>query len=210
MPPETEVISCPACRHLVRVPADWLGQTVQCPECKATFTAPKREGDFLGEAVLLSSPDAKSATPPANRAADGALWIPAFGLMLLGIVSLVVNTMTIAEIVRDPAKFEEHKKAQAAEMAKQLGQDPKEVGEENPGARWSVLLGVTIWSVLCGAMSFAGGLSMALRKGYRVAQIGSVLAVLNFAGFCCVPGALVGLWSLSLLRTPEGREHFFN
>ena len=29
MPPETEVITCPACRHLLRVPAEWLGQTVQ-------------------------------------------------------------------------------------------------------------------------------------------------------------------------------------
>ena len=25
MPPETEVISCPACKHLLRVPLDWLG-----------------------------------------------------------------------------------------------------------------------------------------------------------------------------------------
>lgn len=206
--PETEVIACPACKHVVRIPADWLGQTVQCPECKATFTAPKREGDSLGEAVLLSPSESDGSKPTARRPVDGALWIPAFALMLLGIVSLVVNTLTIAEIVRDPAKFEEQKKAQAAEMAKQLGQDAKEVGEENPGTRWPVLLGVLIWSVLCGGMSFAGGLAMVLQKGYRVAQIGSALAILNFAGFCCVPGLFVGMWSLSLLRTPEGREHF--
>ena len=37
MPPETEVIACPACRHLVRVPADWLGQPVQCPQCQSDF-----------------------------------------------------------------------------------------------------------------------------------------------------------------------------
>lgn len=208
MPPETEVIACPACRHLVRVPADWLGQTVQCPECKATFTAPWREGDALGEAVLLSSPQLDAKADPARRQADTALWIPAFGLMLLGIISLVVNGLTIAQIVRDPAKFEEQKKAQAADMAKQLGQDPKEVGENNPGANWKLLLGVTIWSVFCGGMSFAGGLATALRKGYRIARIGSVLAGLNFAGFCCVPGALVGIWSWTLLRTPKGREHF--
>src|SRR6185436_10191480 len=100
--PETEVVSCPACRHLVRVPADWLGQTVQCPECKATFTAPLREGDALGEAVLLSLPQPDANASPARPRADTALWIPAFGLMLLGIISLVVNGLTIEQIVRDP------------------------------------------------------------------------------------------------------------
>ena len=40
MTPETEVIACPACKHLVRVPLDWLGTQVQCPECKAMFRAP--------------------------------------------------------------------------------------------------------------------------------------------------------------------------
>jgi len=208
MPAETEVIACPACRHLVRVPADWLGQAVQCPECRATFTAPRREGDRLGEAMLLTSPPPDANTRPARRPADAALWIPAFGLMLLGIISLVVNGLTLAQIARDPQEFEARKKDQAAEMAQQLGQDPKQVGENNPGANWPVLLGVTIWSVFCGGMSFAAGLAMALRKGYRLARIGSALAIVNFAGFCCVPGALVGAWSLALLRTEEGREHF--
>src|SRR6266540_4357856 len=116
MTPETEVISCPACKHLLRVPADWLGQTVQCPECQASFAAPRREGEMLTAAVLISTPAAPEQ--PFHKPADRALWLPAFALMLLGVVSACVNTLTILEIARDPAKFEERKKAEAAEMAK--------------------------------------------------------------------------------------------
>ena len=68
--------------------------------------------------------------------------------------------------------------------------------------------GITGWGIVCGAASFAGGLGMALRKWYWLARLGSALAVVNFAGCCCVPGAFVGVWSWMLLRSDEGREHF--
>lgn len=204
MPAETEVISCPACKHALRVPPDWLGQPVQCPQCQATFTAPRREGGALTEAVLLS--DSKPANPQPKKA-DAALWLPAFALMLLGVVSLVVNSLTLTDIVNDPAQFEERKKADAADMAKLFGQDPQ-AGANNPGANWPTLAAITAWGIVCGTASFAGGLGMALRKWYWLARLGSALAVVNLAGCCCVPGALVGVWSWMLLRTDEGREHF--
>jgi hypothetical protein len=34
-----EIISCPACQRKLQVPEEYFGQTVQCPECKHTFTA---------------------------------------------------------------------------------------------------------------------------------------------------------------------------
>ena len=203
MPAETKVISCPACKHALRVPSDWLGQPVQCPQCQATFAAPRQEGDVLTEAVLLS--DSKLAKTPHQKA-DAALWLPAFALLLLGVVSLVVNTLTLADIATDPAQFEERKKADAAEMAKLFGQDPQ-AGANNLGANWPTLAVITAWGIVCGAATFAGGLGMALRRWYWLARLGSALAVVNFAGCCCVPGALVGIWSWVLLRTDEGREH---
>jgi hypothetical protein len=206
MTPATEVIACPACRHAVRIPADWLGTQVQCPECKAAFTAPLREGDRLTEAVLLTQPDAK---PAATRSGpDRGLWLPAFGLMLLGIGSLVSNSATLFAIATDRAKFEEVKKEQAADLAEKMGQDRKAIGEDHPAANWPVLLGVTLWSVLCGIASFAGGAAIALRRVRRLALIGSALAVVNFAGLCCLPGALVGGWAWMRLGTDEGRAHF--
>ncbi|MBX9583459.1 MAG: zinc-ribbon domain-containing protein [Gemmataceae bacterium] len=205
MPPETEVISCPACKHLVRVPADWLGQTVQCPECQAKFTAPVRDGDRLTDPVLLSRPD-EPAEVRAGRP-DSLLWLPAWGLMLVGVVAVAADGYTLFTIARDPAGFEEGKRAQAVQVAKWLGQPPEAVAG-NALVRAGPAAGVAGYGVACGLAAFAGGLAMALRRGYRVAQAGCVLAILNLPELCCVPGAVFGLWGLLMLAGEEGRSHF--
>lgn len=204
MPPETEVISCPACNHLLRVPADWLGTTVQCPECRATFRAPVRDGDRLSAPELLSGPPAASS--PARPSADAALWLPGFGLMLVGVISVIVNVYTLAVIASDPAGFEETTRKQVEEAFQKLGQAPP--GGNNPGVGWPVIAGLSGWCVLCGTVSFLGGLGIVLRRWRRVAQVGCVTAMLNVAGCCCVPGAVFGIWGLVMLLSEEGRSHF--
>jgi hypothetical protein len=59
-----------------------------------------------------------------------------------------------------------------------------------------------------GAVTFAGGVAMIRRKGYRLAQVSCLVAALNLPHLCCVPGAVLGLWGLLLLMSDEGREHF--
>ena len=34
-----EILTCPTCQRKLQVPETFFGQTVQCPECRATFTA---------------------------------------------------------------------------------------------------------------------------------------------------------------------------
>lgn len=213
MPPETEVISCPACKHAVRVPADWLGQTVQCPECRATFTAPTRAGDRLTDPVLISAPT--SAAPAAGRPkADLMLMLPAFGLMLVGVVSLVVNGYMAARFLADPA-FAAAQARNQIEMTRKMGfgaDDPEEdrarLDEERAAQTVRGLrVALPAFAVL-GGVVFAGGLAMARRKGYRFAQVACVLAALNLPNLCCVPGAVFGLWGLLMLSSEEGREHF--
>src|SRR2546423_158488 len=139
MPPETEVITCPACNHLVRVPADWLGQTVQCPECKATFRAPVRDGGRPTTPEPLSGPPASAAA--ARKPADAALWLPAFGLMLLGVISLIVNGVTLVLLAQDPQGYEQAQKDQMEKMVNALANAgiafnlPK--GAENPQWGWT-------------------------------------------------------------------------
>jgi hypothetical protein len=205
MPPDTEVISCPACRHLLRVPADWLGQTVQCPECRATFRAPVRDGDRLTDPELIAGPPATAA--PARKPPDAALWLPAFGLMLVGVISLVVHPISLVVIAQDPDGFEAAKKQQAEGLAKKIGQDPQAVAN-SPFIRWQTDAALTTWGVLCGAVSFLGGLGIVLRRWRRLAQVGCVTAMLNVAGCCCVPGAAFGVWGLLMLMSEEGRSHF--
>ena len=67
MQPETELIACPACDRLARVPIDWLGQPVQCPQCRAMFRAPVRQWDGLTAAELISRPPAAGPAPGVPR-----------------------------------------------------------------------------------------------------------------------------------------------
>ena len=211
--PETEIVSCPACRHLVRIPADWLGQPVQCPECRAKFTAPARDGDRLTEAVLLAGPPDAPAQPP-RRGRDLLLMLPAFGLMLLGFTGLVVNGWHTVQYAQNPAAAEDD----AANVFANWKKEPrfgekvdeeeerrhKEATDRAAGVVRVMMPGFAIVS----ALVCYGGLAILRGRHYRLAQLGCVLACLNFANGCCFPGAIVGIWGLLMLRSEEGRGHF--
>ncbi len=205
MTPETEVIACPACKHLVRVPLDWLGTQVQCPECKAMFRAPVRVDGKLTDAELLSRP-ASADTPKPQPRADIMLLLPAFGLLLCGAIGVIVNGWFLT-VVFDANAGKEWAGKQVEALRKMgVGAD------EPPEKQVDQLLRQFQWvlpvSLVVSVVVFAGGLSITFRRNYRLAQVACVLASLNFAHLCCVPGAIAGLWGLLMLGSAEGREHF--
>ncbi|MCI0701901.1 MAG: hypothetical protein L0241_12540 [Planctomycetia bacterium] len=212
--PETEVISCPACKHLVRVPLDWLGQQVQCPECKAMFRAPLRVDGKLTEPELLSRPSASGVA--SRKRPDVMLLLPAFGLMLVGLVGLVVGGVNTVRYLKDAnaAKqdvlqlIQESRKrgwmTEGPEQADEQAKFDEELAEKR--ARPIRVL-VPVFAVVSGLV-FYGGVAIATRRHYRIAKLACVLAVVNIAHGCCFPGAIVGLWGLLMLNSDEGREHF--
>ncbi|MFM8271931.1 MAG: hypothetical protein ACKODX_06295 [Gemmata sp.] len=215
MTPETEVIACPACRHLVRVPLDWLGAQVQCPECKARFRAPVRVDGKLTDAEPLSRPPGADA-PKRRPRVDAMLLLPAFGLMMIGCAALAVGGATTARYLRDPGA----PKQDVAQMVAQARRGGAfTAGPEGPDERakfddafaeqraGTIRALVPVFAVMS-AFIFYGGVAMATRRHYRMAQLGCVLAVLHVAYGCCLPGALAGLWGLLMLSSAEGREHF--
>ncbi|MCE9566112.1 MAG: hypothetical protein K8U57_29170 [Planctomycetes bacterium] len=211
--PETEVILCPACRHALRVPLDLLGQQVQCPECKAMFRSPMRDGSGgLTEPELISRPESRQ--PTVRKSLDVMLLLPAFGLMFCGIVGTIVNGITAYRVLTEPALMKEIVRQQLQSLRQSgFGNDVPEaerdrVDDENAekatrGLRW-----VLPTFAVVSAVAFMGGLSIATRWNYRLAQLGSVAAALNLPNLCCVPGAVAGLWALLMLSSEEGRAHF--
>jgi hypothetical protein len=212
MPPETEVISCPACNHLLRVPLDWLGQAVHCPECRAMFQAPVRTAHGLTKPELLERPTAPPAA--ARKKLDVLLLLPAFGLLFCGVAGLIVNGMLTYRFLADPVGSKAYIRDQLAKLREQgLGADDppadrdklddERAGQTARAMRWvlPVFAGVS-------ALAFLGGLSITLRWNHRLAQLGCVAAALNVPHFCCVPGAVAGLWGLLMLNSQEGRAHF--
>jgi hypothetical protein len=213
MTPETEVIACPACKHVVRVPLDWLGAQVQCPECKALFRAPVRIDGKLTEPELISRP----TTPPpatAPRKLDAMLLLPAFGLLFCGVAGAIVNAVFLYTFQTTPGGAHEWAKGQMPALRKfGLGTPgPPETEAERNEQDAAQLARFNSWvvpiSLAISVVVFAGGVSMVWRRNYRLAQVACVLAALNIAHGCCVPGALAGLWGLLMLGSDEGREHF--
>jgi hypothetical protein len=213
MTPETEVISCPACKHALRVPADWLGQTVQCPECQAKFQAPIREDGRLTAPILLSAPAPVNPVPVRGRA-DWMLTLPAFGLMLIGVVATITDGVLAFQFASSPDGGKGALIDRMPELRRMglVAPDPnldQQTQDEQAAAQAAAtLMWVLPLGTMAGALTFAGGLAMVLRRWHRLAQIGCVLAAVNLPNFFCVPGALFGLWGLLLLSSEEGREHF--
>jgi hypothetical protein len=212
MTPETEVISCPACNHLLRVPLDWLGQSVQCPECKAMFRAPIHEGDGLSKPELISRSAPTVISPPKRL--DAMLLLPAFGLLFCGAAGVIVNGMLTYKFLADPVRSELYIKHQLANFRDQgfSAEDPPEererldderAGKVSRAMRWVLPLFAGVSAIV-----FLGGLSIVLRWNHGLAQVGCVAAALNLPHLCCVPGSIAGLWGLVMLNSAEGRAHF--
>jgi uncharacterized protein YbaR (Trm112 family) len=212
MTPETEIIACPACKHILRVPQDWLGTQVQCPECKAMFRAPVRENGKLTEPELISRP--APANAPAKRKFDVMLLLPAFGLMFCGITGMLVNGWLAFSLFTAPDGGKESVKKQV-EALRQLGigkaESPEAQAQKDEEQVEETLLIQKLMLPLAfvvSAVVLAGGLSITFRWNYRLAKIACVLAALNVPHLCCVPGALFGLWGFLMLNSDESREHF--
>jgi hypothetical protein len=209
---ETEVISCPACKHLLRVPLDLLGQQVQCPECKAMFKAPARDGTGgLTDPELIARP---SATPGVRKKTDPMLLLPAFGLMFLGFTGMLVNGVLTYMSQADPDGAKEYLRQQIATL-RQYGfgsDDPEAERDRLDVARAEKTADILRWVLpaagVAATLAFLGGLSIVLHWNRRLAQIGCAAAVLDVTGFCCVPGSVAGVWGLLMLASEEGRGHF--
>jgi hypothetical protein len=210
--PETEVISCPACDHLLRVPPDLLGEQVQCPECRAMFRAPTRGADGrLTDPELISRP----APPPGERRkADAMLLLPAFGLLLCGVAGVIVNSVLVYKFETDPVGSKHYIRDQIGTLRQYGlgGDDPPEdrdrLDDERAESAARAMRWVLPTAAIVSAIAFLGGLSIALRWNRRLAQLGCVAAALNVPHLCCVPGGIAGLWGLLMLAGEEGRAHF--
>jgi hypothetical protein len=67
-----QIIICPACDRKVQLPREYLGRSVQCPECKQTFLA----GDPT--TGISTDPDALPTRSAAAAAAEPATTTPRY------------------------------------------------------------------------------------------------------------------------------------
>jgi hypothetical protein len=78
--------------------------------------------------------------------------------------------------------------------------------EQDRGTKILTILTMCSLSLAC-AMALWAGFSMIRLKNYRLSLAGC-LAIMPGALFCCLAGLPVGIWSLTVLLTPDVRSSF--
>ncbi len=224
--PEPLLTRCPHCRHALRLPEDYLGQVVSCLECHAPFRAPVRDGEGLTEPVPLPKP----TRIPAK------LFIPTFGLMLLGFAGLFINVYLAVWMMNEPAAARQFAEANLFFMLEtdppaaktKDGKDEKLAPEEekkrrdelaekqgqlakDAAARVSVegMIRIRIVFAVVSLGVLAGAFCLALRRGYPICFLSCALAAVNSPDIgCCFVGVVVGIWGFMALISDDGRKHF--
>ena len=59
-----------------------------------------------------------------------------------------------------------------------------------------------------GILMILGGMKMRILQAYRLALIGSIVALIPCIGGCCLLGQIAGIWSLVVLMNPEIKQKF--
>jgi hypothetical protein len=185
---------CPSCRKAVRIPADVLGQTAQCPFCKCHFRAPIRTPEGLTEPVLIRR------NLFANR-----LVAPAIALLFYGLIGLLFNGVQAVRGYTDPDTLEREMR-DALENAAERSNMPELREKIPPTLKWWPR--IRLASAALSLVTIAGAVSMLQEKRHGLAMLGSVIAMFNVASCCCFVGLVLGGWSLFVLMNPNIRARF--
>jgi len=207
-----DLINCPSCQRPLRVPDELIGRPVKCPDCGMVFLTVQGSPAAGGVAQPAPLPSAMPVPAaggqpmpvmpeavPYREAAGNAAVAPGIALLVIGTLGLLAALYYLLVIGRlDPQEMQAMLKQQAppdmpAEQVEQIGQLAF-----GPPARTfhGVFAGVNLLIIM-------GAIAMLSRRLYAVAVLGSVLAIVNIEGCCCLLGIPVGIWSLVVLLRPE-------
>jgi hypothetical protein len=192
--PALESTVCPNCRQVIRLPAEVLGQTAQCPFCKCHFRAPIRTPDGLTEPVLIRR----------NLFAKRA-FAPGIALLLYGLLGLLFNGVQAVRGYADPETLNREMRDELEKAAERTN---------TPELREMIEPTLTWWprirlaSAALSLVTIAGAVSMLREKRHGLAMLGGVTAMFNVASCCCFIGIALGGWSLFVLMNPDVRAGF--
>jgi hypothetical protein len=164
-----------------------------------------------------------------------SLIVPAFALLIVGGAGLFANLYVATEAWRRPAFAREFARDRVADLrgSEKLGPGGSPTSDATPFEAFAALAGAPAmvalqqeadaelaetWApfVLPVHAAFAGisflavlaGICTYRGRGYWLALLGSMAAIININMMCCVPGAVAGLWGILTLVRDEGRKHF--
>jgi len=212
-----ELINCPACDHKLRVPAELLGQSVECPQCHAHFTAPLRADMPIVRPAPLPSPVAAPAyaddTEARAHRGRAMLTAPAVCLLIVSVLSGLLNVFVLLfgmSVEADPAEFRDQFRVQMdrnPNLTPQQRQQFEELAKNpEPIIWWSYVIGGG--SLAAAVLTGLGAIAMLTRRMYWLALLGA-LAALNPLDCCCLDLNIpFAIWALVVLLSADGRAAF--
>jgi hypothetical protein len=206
MPAET--IECPSCRHQVRVPESLFGQPVRCPECKAYFTAPTRDAEGrMGAAEVLAELPPRPVTPVKQRPpiSQSPVFLPALFLLLVGVLGVGVNGYMVSQWFVDRVAAENNRLAVVEQFSKIMKQ-PFDRDQAKANLNAFRTAEFVVFGLSC--ITSIGALAMLTMRLRWLAVLGSIVAMINVANFCCLIGLPTGIWCLVKLYDPDIRPLF--
>lgn len=197
-----EVIFCPSCNNKLRVPEELMARPVQCPQCRATFLAPpppvtapvpENEPRERPRPPSFQVEDFDRPEEPASEGSDAKILAPAFVLLAVAVLGMLLNVVQIAVVGFMPNFWKQFKAASPFQQA--------------AGTDQSYIIFATIFFLVSLTSAF-GAVSMMKRRLYPIAILGSLAAIFNIGQCCCILGAPIGIWALIVLFQPDVRASF--
>jgi len=205
-----DLIQCPSCGFQLRLPGEHYGQTVECPQCHAQFTAPSPAVQPAGvrpppgrEYDANPRPFAGDLPAPSNRArAASAVKAPAIIMLVLSVfmtLASVYGAATAESSMKDMKELEENK-----DLPQQWRDAIKQYNEiMTPGLIVGTNLAVGVLSLII----LFGSIQMLRLKMRWLAIVAMILGLIPVGACCCVQTP-IAIWGLVVLMRADVRDSF--
>lgn len=123
------------------------------------------------------------------------------------ILLMVVGGLTVAAALYGAVQYLSG--ANEAQMAEALN-NPQLPEQAKTFIEMSSKLGIfgSLFQLVCGGLSFFGGLKMKSLGSYGLSMAGAIAALIPCFGSCCCIGIPIGIWALIVLNKPEVKSAF--
>jgi hypothetical protein len=171
------------------------------PEFASAFGAPAAPPSLPGMAPPLG------ASPDGRRVASDKVQVPAVGLMISAIVSLIEAVWglvrlrsSVAEFQRIESQFQQMNNPQAGQFMRQIVNL-----FSGPVGIASMMI-----QIIIAILILIGAIKMKALRSYEFAFAAAILSVIPCINPCCgwILGLIFGIWSLVVLSKPEVKSQF--
>lgn len=201
-------ISCPQCGKMLESPYP-IPERAQCPFCAAVFTptplvpppAQPPPPPVIHSTTPFAPPTASFEPPSIVAQANDRVRIPAIGMMIGGILSMLYALIDLVFCIHLLIGF------QQGAPPPNLPPFMQNLFQPNPTQMTVEAIFDGVKMVACIVIIY-GSIKMLRLESYGLAVTSSVISVIPCIACCCFLGIPFGIWSLVVLNRPEVRATF--